>query len=70
MKAMDRQIRTWPVARRTAESERLWLSMLVGAMEQASTAECSALVLARLRSQLACPASPFPFGATAHSLRN
>jgi hypothetical protein len=44
--------------------------MLVGAMEQTSTAECSALVLARLRSQLACPASPFPFCGSAYSLRN
>jgi hypothetical protein len=67
---MDRQPRTYPVARRTAEGERLWLSTLVGAMEQTATAECSALVLARLRSQLACPASPFPFGGTAYSLRN
>jgi hypothetical protein len=63
---MDRQIKTW----QTAEAERLWLSTLVGAMEQASTAECSALVLGRLRSQLACPASPFPFGGSAYSLRN
>jgi hypothetical protein len=70
MKAMDRQIGTCPVARQTAEGERLWLSMLVGAMEQPSTEECSALVLARLRLQLACPASPFPFGGTAYSLRN
>ena len=67
---MERQIRICPVARRTAEDERLWLSMLVGAMEQASTAECSALVLARLRSQLACPASPYPFGGSTYSLRN
>jgi hypothetical protein len=66
MKAMDRQIKT----RQTAEGERLWLSMLVGAMEQTSTAECSALVLARLRAQLARPASPFPFGGSAYSLRN
>jgi len=72
---MDRQIRTW----RTAEGERLWLSMLIGAMEktseQATQNDCGARVcehaeLARLRSQLACPASPYPFGGSAHSLRN
>jgi hypothetical protein len=68
---MDRQIRTW----RTADGERLWLSMLVGALEQASQADRSAGVcqhseLARLRSQLNCPASPYPFAGSAYSLRN
>ena len=73
--AMDRQIRTFPVAGRTAANERLWLSSLVGAMEQASggngrACACEHAELAHLRSQLACPASPYPFGGTAYSLRN
>jgi hypothetical protein len=68
---MDRQFRTW----QTAEGERLWLSMLVGAMEQASRQDrsefaCDRPELARLRSQLACPASPHAFGGSAFSLRN
>jgi hypothetical protein len=68
---MEQQIRTW----RTAEGERLWLSMLVGALEQVSQGDCSARVcehaeLARLRSQLSCPASPYAFGGSAYSLRN
>jgi hypothetical protein len=73
--AMDRQIRTFPVAWQTAESERLWLSMLVAALKQASQEDCNAGVcehaeLLRLRSQLACPASPNPLGGSAYSLRN
>jgi hypothetical protein len=75
---MDRQTRTQigtqVSARRTAEAERLWLSTLVGAMEHASQCDdariCEHAALARLRSQLACPASPYPFGASAYSLRN
>jgi hypothetical protein len=74
---MDRQIetslrtplRTW----RTAENERLWLSMLVDAMEQTSRNDaraCEHAELVRLRAQLACPASPYPFGGSAYSLRN
>jgi predicted deacetylase len=68
---MDRQFRTW----RTGEGERLWLSMLVGAMEQASLQDrgefaCERSELARLRLQLACPASPRAFGGSAFSLRN
>jgi hypothetical protein len=68
---MDRQIRTW----QTAEGERLWLSLLVGAMEEASQHDCGPCdgelpELARLRLQLACPASPYAFGGSAFSLRN
>jgi hypothetical protein len=67
---MDRQFRTW-----TAEGERLWLSMLVGAMEQASqhgfgARDCELRELAGLRAQLACPASPFAYGGSIFSLRN
>jgi hypothetical protein len=68
---MDRQFRTW----RTAEGERLWLSMLVGAMEEASRPDrnefaCEWHELARLHLQLACPASPQASGGSAFSLRN
>jgi hypothetical protein len=68
---MDRQFRTW----QTAEGERLWLSMLIGAMEQASQQDrgefaCEWPELARLRLQLACPASPFAYGGSAFSLHN
>jgi hypothetical protein len=68
---MDRQFKRW----RTEEGERLWLSMLVGAMEQASRQDRSEFVcewpeLARLHSQLACPVSPQAFGGSAFSLRN
>jgi hypothetical protein len=68
---MEQQIRTW----RTAENERSWLSMLVGALEQASQSNCDARVyeyaeLARLRSRLSCPASPYAFSGSVYSLRN
>jgi hypothetical protein len=72
---MNRQIGT----RQTAQRERLWLSMLVGAMEQTSEQAsqdhwgarlCEHAEMLRLQSQLACPASPYPFGGSAYSLRN
>ena len=68
---MDRRFGTW----QTAEGQRLWLSLLVGAMQQVSQHDCSAddgalPELARLRAQLACPASPYAFGGSALSLRN
>jgi hypothetical protein len=68
---MEQRIRTW----RTAESERLWLSMLVGALEQVSQSNCDSRVcehaeLVRLRSRLSLPASPYAFGGSAYSLRN
>jgi hypothetical protein len=58
---MGRRLQAW----RTREDERLWLSMLIDAMEQASSPElrvkpCDDAVLARLRAQLALPAS-LPF---------
>jgi hypothetical protein len=67
---MDRQIRTFPVAWRTAEGERLWLSTLIDAMERVSQGGGKLPELSRLRSQLACPASPHPFAGSAYSLRN
>jgi len=72
---MDRQFRTQISSWRIAEGERLWLSMLIGAMEQASRQDrsefaCERPELARLHSQLACPASPHALGGSAFSLRN
>jgi len=55
--------------------EKLWLSMLIDAMEEVSVADCRAVpcdpsVLAALGAQLARPASPYPYGASGFSLRN
>jgi hypothetical protein len=57
-------------ALQTGEGEERWLSMLIGAMEQASRAECRAEpcdppILAQLRLQLARPASPSSHSTTA-----
>jgi hypothetical protein len=62
---------TW----RSGRGEKLWLSMLIEAMEEVSRAElrampCDQSVLAGLRAQLARPASPYPYGASHFSLRN
>jgi hypothetical protein len=60
---------------RRGDGEKLWLSMLIDAMEEVSVAECRAVpcdpsVLAALAAQLARPASPYPYGASGFSLRN
>jgi len=60
---------------RPGVGEKLWLSMLIDAMEEVSVADCRAVpcdpsVLAALGAQLARPASPYPFGASGFSLRN
>jgi hypothetical protein len=59
---------------RAGDGEKLWLSMLIDAMEEVSVAECRATcdpaVLAALGAQLARPASPYPYGASPFSLRN
>jgi hypothetical protein len=62
---------TW----RSGHGEKLWLSMLIDAMEEVSRPEfravsCDQSVLAGLRAQLARPASPYPYGASHFSLRN
>ena len=68
---MGQQLQGW----RTASGQRLWLSMLIDAMEEISRPErravpCDAQVLAALRAQLARPASaPTAYGS-AYSLRN
>jgi hypothetical protein len=64
-----------PGAGRSTDDGQLWLSMLVGAMEDASRPErralpCAPSTLLALHAQLACPVSFHPPGATAFSRRN
>ncbi len=64
-----------PGAGRSTDDGQLWLSMLVGAMEDASRPErralpCARSTLAALRAQLAYPATFHPPGATAFSRCN
>ena len=66
---MDQLLQPW----KAGNGERLWLSMLIDTMEQVSRPElrakpCDGLVLAKLRAQLALPAS-IRF-ASPFSLRN
>jgi hypothetical protein len=68
---MVRQLQPW----RSGEGEKLWLSMLIDAMEEASRPEfravpCDRSVLAAVRAQLARPASPYPYCGSQFSLRN
>jgi hypothetical protein len=68
---MDQQLQPW----RSADGQKLWLSMLIDAMEEASrpefrTVRCDQSVLAAVRAQLARPASPYPYCASRFSLRN
>ncbi len=60
---------------RSEVASRLWLSTLLGAMDEVSAAEtrslpCDPASLVSLYAQLAQPASPYPFGASRFSLRN
>jgi hypothetical protein len=68
---MGQQIRTW----RSESRQRLWLSMLIDAMEEISRPElravpCDGRVLAALRAQLARRASAHMPYVTGYSLRN
>lgn len=68
---MGQQIQGW----RSASVQRLWLSMLIDAMEEISRPElravpCDGQVLAALRAQLARPASVRTPYASAYGLRN
>ncbi|WOH48033.1 transcriptional regulator [Bradyrhizobium sp. sBnM-33] len=68
---MGQQVQGW----RSASAQRLWLSMLIDAMEEVSRAErrdepCDAQLLAALRAQLARPALARTPYASAYSLRN
>jgi hypothetical protein len=67
---MDEQFQAW----RSRDEERLWLSMLVDAMERISRPEvravpCDRSVLAAVSAQLARPALPHLYGASKFSLR-
>jgi hypothetical protein len=66
---MGQQLQAW----RSADGERMWLSMLVDTMENVSRPEfrglpCEPSILAALRAQLTRPASPY--FASDFSLRN
>ena len=68
---MGQQIQGW----RSASGQRLWLSMLIDAMEEVSRPElravpCDDQLLAALRAQLARPALAHTAYASAYSLRN
>ena len=68
---MGQQIQGW----RSANGQRLWLSMLIDTMEAISRPElravpCDDQLLATVRAQLARPALPRGPYATAYCLRN
>ena len=68
---MGQQIQGW----RSASGQRLWLSMLIDAMEAISRPElravpCDDQLLATVRAQLARPALAHTPYASAYSLRN
>jgi hypothetical protein len=55
--------------RRSADGERLWLSVLIDTMEQVSQPErgaaaCDPSVVAKVRAQLQRPASPYRYGVS------
>jgi hypothetical protein len=59
----------------SGDGEKLWLSMLIDAMEEVSRPElravpCDRSVLAAVSAQLARPASPYPYCGSYFSLRN
>ena len=68
---MGQQIQGW----RSANGQRLWLSMLIDSMEAISRPElravpCDGQLLATVRAQLARPALPPAPYASAYSLPN
>jgi hypothetical protein len=68
---MAQRLQSW----RSADGERLWLSMLIEAMEEVSRPEfrevpCDPAILVALGAQLARPVSPYLYGASSYSLRN
>jgi hypothetical protein len=61
--------------RRSGKGERQWLSRLIDAMEKIARPDvralpCDKLVLAKVRAQLARPASSYPYAGSAFSYRN
>ncbi|MFH1345940.1 MAG: transcriptional regulator [Pseudomonadota bacterium] len=68
---MGQQIQRW----RTAGGEKLWLSMLIDAMEQVSRSElrsqpCDRSVAAAVFAQLSRPAAPYAYQGPGFSLRH
>jgi hypothetical protein len=68
---MTQRLQPW----RSGRGEQQWLSMLIDTMEKVARPEVGALpndqlLLAAVRAQLARPASSYPYGASAFSLRN
>jgi hypothetical protein len=68
---MGQQVKSW----RSAHDSRVWLSMLVRAMEQASRPEvrslpCDPAILAGFYAQLSRPASPRGYGTSAFRPHN
>jgi hypothetical protein len=68
---MGQRLTTW----QSGGGERLWLSLLVDAMEEAARPEvralpCEAVILQALRAQLAQPVARYPSAPSAFSLRN
>jgi hypothetical protein len=69
--AMGQQLQPW----QSGDCGRLWLAMLIDAMEEVSRPEirgrpCEPSVLIALGEQLARPASPYPYGASVFRQRN
>lgn len=68
---MCQQLQSWQLR----GSEKLWLSMLIDAIEEVSCSEfrtlsCDSSTLAALGTQLARPTSPYLYGTSSFSLRN
>jgi hypothetical protein len=72
---MGQQLQTQRFQTWSANKEKLWLPMLIDAMEKVARPEfravpCDRLVLAAVNAHLAHPASTFAHGASPFSLRN
>jgi hypothetical protein len=68
---MGQQLQRW----RSADGERLWLSMLIEAMEEVSRPElrsqpCERSVVAAVRAQLSRPAAPYAHQGPGFGLRH
>jgi hypothetical protein len=68
---MVQRLQVW----QSGDGEKLWLSMLIDAMQEVSRPEfravpCDRSVLAAVSAQLARPASPYPYCGSYFSLRN
>jgi len=73
---MGQRLQSWQSGDwRSGAGEKLWLSLLLEAMEEVSRPEirdlpCDPSILTGFRAQLARPASPYPYAASNYSLRN